>query len=69
MWSGRVNVSPTEGGAVKLTELILELHTIMLEKGNLTVYTTDDLGVVLDPRVSVCEGGCATYPYPGVYLN
>ena len=54
---------------MKLTELILELHTIMLEKGNLTVYTTDDLGVVLDPRVSVCEGGCATYPYPGVYLN
>ena len=53
-----------------LSELILELHTIMLEKGNLTVYTQDHFeGTVDDPTVSVAEGGTPLYPYPGVYLN
>jgi hypothetical protein len=55
---------------MKLTELILELHTIMLEKGNLTVYTYDYVeGSVDEPSPQLSEGGTATHPYPGVYLN
>lgn len=56
---------------MKLTELILQLHTIMLEKGNLNVYVVqpDWDTSVEDPQVRVVEGGDYCRPYPGVYLN
>lgn len=55
---------------MKLTELILLLHTMMLEHGNLTVYQVNDLeGKVEAPNPHVSEGGSMPYPYPGVYLN
>lgn len=51
---------------MKLTELILELHTIMLKEGNLDVFVCND-GVVEDPYVGIR----AKMPYTpaGVYLN
>lgn len=55
-------------GVVKLTELILELHTIMLEKGNLTVYFDSEYGAE-EPYVCVVEGGNERSPYPGVHLS
>lgn len=54
---------------MKLTELILQLHTMMLEHGNLTVYMFDSEGNLADPSPGVSEGGTMLYPYPGVYLN
>ena len=45
---------------MKLTELILELHTIMLEKGNLDVWLYTE-GMVDDPQPYIEPGG--------VYLN
>lgn len=56
---------------MKLTELILALHTLMLEKGNLNVYVrTDDwYSGVEDPNPYLSEGGTFSQPYPGVYLN
>jgi len=52
---------------MKLSELILELLTIMLEKGNLTVYIDTEQGVE-DPAVALAEGGGERWPYPGVYV-
>lgn len=51
---------------MKLTELILQLHTIMLKEGNLDVFVLED-GLVEDPYVHIR----AKQPYTpaGVYLN
>lgn len=57
---------------MKLTELILLLHTIMLEKGNLNVYVNSGCGCceeAYDPNPALSEGGEYRNPYPGVYLN
>lgn len=54
---------------MKLTELILVLHQMMLEHGNLTVYMFDADGTLTDPAPVVAEGGSMTHPYPGVYLS
>lgn len=51
---------------MKLTELILQLHTIMLEKGNLDVYVHNDM-IPDDPTPTFYEGG--SYMAKGVYLN
>jgi hypothetical protein len=55
---------------MKLTELILELHTIMLEKGNLDVFVINGCGCCEWPD----EPNVNTESYyaksrPGVYLN
>lgn len=52
---------------MKLTELILQLHTIMLEKGNLDVYLIDDLGLHYEPEARYIEAN--TLLPRGVYLN
>ena len=55
---------------MKLTELILELHTIMLKEGNLDVYTLQgDTEIPGEPVVRMDEYPFETKYYPGVYLN
>jgi hypothetical protein len=53
---------------MKLTELILQLHTIMLEKGNLDVFVDSDVGAQ-EPTVHLVEEDYLPYYRPGVYLN
>lgn len=54
---------------MKLTELILALHTIMLEKGNLDVYVLyGDPGLPGEPEIRMNEGRFETKYHPGVYL-
>jgi hypothetical protein len=52
---------------MKLTELILELHTIMLEKGNIDVFI-DTADGFAGPDVEYLAGFEDLYP-AGVYLS
>ncbi len=52
---------------MKLTELILELHTIMLEKGNLDVFIDTPDGYTA-PEIEYLRGCEDLYP-AGVYLS
>ena len=58
---------------MKLTELILELHTLMLKEGNLDVYARYGCGCcdyVDEPTVrNVLEDGRYRDDPVGVYLN
>lgn len=56
---------------MKLTELILQLHTIMLDKGNLDVYAQYGCGCCIwpeEPQVKIVEDDKYGDPN-GVYLN
>jgi hypothetical protein len=52
---------------MKLTELILQLHTIMLEKGNLDVFIDTPDGYA-GPEIEYLRGCEDLYP-AGVYLS
>lgn len=56
---------------MKLTELILELHTLMLEKGNLDVWLNQGCGCceyAAQPAPRLNDEYDEAY-HPGVYLN
>lgn len=59
---------------MKLTELILELHTIMLEKGNLDVHVHNGCGCcewteAPSVRLRTADDEELFGDPPGVYLN
>lgn len=55
---------------MKLTDLITELYAVILEKGNLDVYTLHgDPGLPGKPKIRMDEDSFETKYYPGVYLN
>jgi hypothetical protein len=58
---------PTGRPTMKLTELILQLHTIMLEKGNLDVFIDTPDGYAA-PEIEYLRGCEDLYP-AGVYLS
>jgi hypothetical protein len=51
---------------MKISELLLELHTLMLEKGNLDVFVIDD-GLIEDPYLNIRSK--RPHTPAGVYLN
>lgn len=55
---------------MKLTELLVELETLMWHEGDLDVYTTyGDMDMPAEPSLRLHEEGFEEKFYPGVYLT